>query len=141
MRTPAQNFTAAAFSAYHEVARLNLKSISETTGISAGDLSRIRSGKKRMTFETLTKLIADMPQAQADLLVAAFMKDHCPPGFADRIEVVMKSQKQTKMSRYRQALYTLEHLESHPALRKHIISVAETLAHLLEEKRVKQKGR
>ena len=139
MRTPEQNFTAAAFSAYHEVARLNLRNIAETSGISAGDLSRIRSGKKRMTFETLTKLIADMPPAQADLLIAAFMKDHCPPEYAGRIEVVLKSQKGKQMSRYRRALYTLEQLESHPHLRRHIISVAETLAHLLEKKESKKK--
>ena len=138
-RSPEHNFTAAAFSSYHEVARLNLRNIAEKTGISAGDLSRIRSGKKRMTFETLTKLIGDMTPAQADLLIAAFMKDHCPPDYAGRIEVVLKSQKEKQMSRYRRALYTLEQLESHPLLRKHIISVAETLEHLLEKKGSKKK--
>jgi hypothetical protein len=131
MRTPSHNHFAAAFCAYHEIANLNLRQIGAKSGISAGDLSRIRAGKKRVTFETLTKLCACIPSKQAAPLVAAFLKDHRPEGFENLVNVDLSFTPEKKRSRYQQAVHTLLQLEGNPALRRHLIGLAETLAHLL----------
>jgi hypothetical protein len=134
MKHPDRNHFAAALSAYQETVkpRINLRNISLATGISAGDLSRIRAGKKRVTPETLVKLIAKINPRQAAPLVAAFLKDYRPPGYESLVQIELKSTATANLSRYQQAIHGLSQLEGNPALRRHIISTWETLSHLLK---------
>jgi transcriptional regulator with XRE-family HTH domain len=129
-----RNLFAAAFISFHELSSLTLRELAVRCDLNAGDLSRIRAGKKRATVETLYKLIEGLPPEQACPLVAAYLKDILPPGLSKLIHIttVGKRGRDGNLSKYQEAIRTLAAMEDNPALRRHIISVAETLAPLHE---------
>lgn len=63
--------------------------LAESSGISLGDLSRIRAGHKRITFEALSRLVrAKILEWGCSVdLVLAYLRDETPPSHTDAVSI------------------------------------------------------
>lgn len=68
---------------------ISLLELGQLTNISNGDLSRIRSGKKEITLEALTKLLPAIEQRAGrhacTPLLMAYLRDETPEAYTDLI--------------------------------------------------------
>lgn len=139
---PAQNRFAAALRHLLETSdELTLSKLAERSRMAPGDLSHVKSGRRRITPAAIEKLANALEPQHGVPLVIAYLKDNVPPVYEEHIDIIARTmtlrdepgEPGAPLSKYQRAIRDLASLEDVPALAKHIISTAETLGHLLKK--------
>lgn len=129
---PRPNYFAAALKAYTERPGVTLSQIEGYTGVHLPELSRLRSGRRRISFDTLCRLTDNIEESDAIALVIAFLRDNIPPSLAARIQITadtcrLSEPTSAPLSRFQKAVRWLTDKEADPVVRDWLIGTAELI--------------